>query len=143
MPYTRVMDEQPMAQLIADHMEGGFLENIVDMFRHDPGLYKHVPGLMADERSRVRIGAVALVETLAEAHREAIDEMFPDILPLLSDPNPLVRADVAYLMGIVWPSRALPHLERAAREETMEPVRQVLVETVREIKESARSGGGG
>ena len=50
--------------LIADHMENGFLENIVDMFMHDSSLYKLTGSLIQDERVRVRIGITALMEEL-------------------------------------------------------------------------------
>jgi len=42
-------------RMIADHMENGFLENIIDMFRHDTTLYSLVGELIQDERVRVRL----------------------------------------------------------------------------------------
>jgi len=53
-----------MKKMIADYMENGFIGNIVDMFKHDKTLYLLIGELMSDERSRVRIGTVALVEIL-------------------------------------------------------------------------------
>jgi len=58
--------------MIADYMEKGFLENIIDMFKHDKGLYPLIGELMTDERMRVRLGISALVETLAKEDRNTI-----------------------------------------------------------------------
>ena len=57
-------DAQSLIALIADHMESGFLENIIDMFRHDSGLYPLIGSLIQDERVRVRVGITALMEEL-------------------------------------------------------------------------------
>ena len=51
-------------KMIADYMEGGYLDNIIDMFKHDKSLYEYIGDLMTDERMRVRIGATALMEEL-------------------------------------------------------------------------------
>ncbi len=39
--------DQPLMNLIADHMESGFLENIIDMFRHDKSLYPLIGELIS------------------------------------------------------------------------------------------------
>jgi hypothetical protein len=31
-----------LEKMIADYMEGGLLDNIVDMFKHDKGLYQYI-----------------------------------------------------------------------------------------------------
>jgi HEAT repeat protein len=115
-------------------MEGGFLENIIDMFRHDRGLYSLLDGLMSDERSRVRIGTVALVETLRDEHYEDIVGTIPKLCRLLKDPNPMVRADAAHLLGVIGHRDAVPYLKEAAEDET-EAVRQVIRETIEELND--------
>jgi len=69
--------------MIADYMEKGFLENIIDMFRHDKSLYPLIGDLLNDERMRVRLGVSALVETLAEEDRGHISAAIPGIVDLL------------------------------------------------------------
>jgi HEAT repeat protein len=118
--------------MIADYMEGGFLENIIDMFKHDRSLYSLLHHLMSDERGRVRLGAVALIETLKDEHYEDIVKIIPSIAALLKDPNPTIRADAAYLLGIIGHKDALPYLEEAQKDE-IAPVRQVISEAIEEL----------
>lgn len=39
--------------MITDYMEKGFLENMIDMFRHDKSLYKLIGNLIAEIRQIV------------------------------------------------------------------------------------------
>ncbi len=114
-------------------MENGFLENIIDMFKHDRSLYRFLPGLMSDERQRVRLGMVALVEALIAEHGEEINELVPGIAGLLKSEELTVRADAAYLLGIIGDSSAIVYLKEAEKNETVEPVRQVISETIKEL----------
>jgi len=41
---------EDIKMMIADYMEKGFLENIVDMFKHDRSLSPLIADLMRDER---------------------------------------------------------------------------------------------
>ncbi len=122
-----------MLKLIADHMENGFLDNIVDMFKHDKTLYSHLGDLLGDERSRVRIGTVALVETLHTEDKSNVVAAIPGIAKLLKDPNPTIRGDAAYLLGIIGHKDALLFLEEASSDEN-EAVRETVKEAIEEIK---------
>lgn len=101
---------------MADYMENGFLENIIDMFRHDRSLYGHLAGLMADERGRVRLGAVALIETLKDEHTEEIEGIIPGIASLLKNENPVIRADAVYLLGVIGHRDTIKHLSDALND---------------------------
>jgi HEAT repeat protein len=103
-------EAQDLKKMIADHMEGGYLDNIIDMFKHDESLYECVGYLMTDERMRVRIGATALIETLRK-ESENVRKAVPYILPLLKDENPVTRGDAAYLLGIIGEKDTIPYLE--------------------------------
>lgn len=118
--------------LIADYMERGFLENIIDMFRHDKGLYPLIGELMKDERVRVRLGIAALVETLTEEDPENILGSIPSIAGLLRDQNPVIRGDAAYLLGMIGHPDALPFLVEAAEDGNSE-VREIVRESIEEI----------
>ena len=85
--------DQSLILLIADHMENGFLENIIDMFRHDRGLYLLIGELIQDERVRVRVGITALMEELKKTDAENVSLSVPSLLPLLSHAEPVVRGD--------------------------------------------------
>ena len=73
-----------LAEMIADYMEKGFLENIIDMYKHDSGLYRLIGILIQDERVRVRLGVTALMEDLSRSDRNNIGKSLPFILPPLS-----------------------------------------------------------
>lgn len=103
-----------MKKLLADHMEDGFLENIIDMFRHDSGLFIHLGSLVSDERMRVRLGAVALVETLRDDHPDELRGAILSVAEALKDENPTVRADAAYVLGIIGHRDALSFLKEAS-----------------------------
>jgi HEAT repeat protein len=98
-------------KMLADAMENGLLDNIVDMFKHDKGLYEYVDDLMTDERMRVRIGTTALLECLRKDDPENITKASPCILPLLKDRNPVIRGDAAYALGLIGDKNAIPFLE--------------------------------
>lgn len=125
-----------MLKMIADYMENGFLENIVDMFKHDRGLYPLIGDLLGDERSRVRIGAVALIETLKEEDAEHVASAIPGVAERLKDPNATIRGDAAYLLGIIGHRDALPFLR-----ETLNDDHDLVKESVSEAIEEIENGG--
>jgi len=122
-----------MNKLIADYMENGFLENIADMFTHDKTLYPMIGELLGDERSRVRLGAVALVEMLLEKDIDNVVKAIPGIAEVLKNHSPTLRGDAAYLLGIIGHNDAMPFLTEALNDEN-ELVRQTIKESVEEIK---------
>jgi len=122
-----------MRKLIADYMENGFLDNIIDMFTHDKNLYSMIGELLGDERSRVRLGTVALVEILIEKDKGNIVKAIPGIARVLTNPNPTIRGDAAYLLGIIGHNDAVPFLTGALNDEN-ELVRQTVKESLEEIK---------
>jgi len=122
-----------MKTMIADYMEKGFLENIIDMFKHDKGLYPLIGELMTDERMRVRLGISALVETLAKEDRNTIAAAIPGIADLLRNENPTIRGDAAYLLGIIGQREVIPFLAEAADDDNP-GVRQIVREAIEEIR---------
>ncbi len=128
-----------MLKMIADHMENGFLDNIVDMFKHDKSLYPLIGELLGDERSRVRIGVVALVETLQEEDNEHVITAIPNIAKLLKDSNPTIRGDAAYLLGIIGHKNALKYLNDAVFDHN-ELVRETVLEAIAELEKEEITG---
>jgi len=126
-----------MKKLITDYMENGFLENIIDMLRHDKKLFAFIGDMLEDERSRVRIGAVALVETFVTEDFNSILSAVPGIAKVLKNPNPTIRGDAAYLLGIIGHRDALPFLNEAVNDEH-ELVRETVVEAIETIKGTLR-----
>ena len=123
-----------LVQLIADHMENGFLENIIDMFRHDSSLYQLTGSLIQDERVRVRIGITALMEELKKLDAENISSAVPSLLALLDHAEPFVRGDSANLIGIIGDRNTLSSLEKLLADEN-ENVRLIAKEAIEEINQ--------
>jgi hypothetical protein len=129
-----------MKTMIADYMEKGFLDNIIDVFKHDNSFYAYIGDLMADERIGVRIGISALIETLKVEDPENIPKAISYILPLLKNQNPVSRSDAAYLLGIIGRSDTIPFLEEIVKDEDEdENVRIIAKEAIEEIKSNWQS----
>ena len=91
---------------------------------------------MADERGRVRLGTVALVETLKQSHYQDIAAAVPDIAELLESPNPTIRGDAAYLLGIIGHKNALPFLVDPLNSKNENHlVRETIRESIERIEE--------
>jgi HEAT repeat protein len=126
-------DNFDIKKLIADYMEDGMLDNIVDMFKHDRDLYAYIGELMSDERIMVRIGVSALVETLRKEDSENVSRALPAIIPLLEDQNPMLKGDAAYLLGIIGHKDAIPLLKKSIQDEHA-PVKTIAQEALEEIE---------
>ena len=120
-------------KMIADYMENGLLDNIVDMFKHDTNLYAFIGALLTDERMRVRIGATALIETLKQEDPDNVDKSLPYIIQVLDNQNPLYRGDAAYLLGILANPDALQPLAKILDDEN-ENVRIIAKEAIEDIE---------
>jgi HEAT repeat protein len=129
---------EAMKKMVADYMEGGFLENIVAMFRQDKSLYPLIGDILGDERQRVRIGMIALVETLIDEDYGNLLTAIPGIAEQLYNENPTIRGDAAYLLGIIGHKDALQYLQEI-REEEHELVKEMISESIEAIKQNALS----
>ena len=127
-----------LIKMIADYMEGGFLDNIIAMFRQDGNLYAHVGELLTDERMKVRIGVTALLETLKTEDPENVRKAMPYILPLLQNKNPVIRGDTAYLIGLIGNNEEIPALQKLIGDED-ENVRSIVSEAIQDIQSNHRS----
>lgn len=125
--------EQDLLTLIADHMETGFLENIMDMFKHDPSLYGMVGSLITDDRVRVRLGITALMEEMSNADASNMRGSLPGLVPLLNHPEAVVRGDAAYLLGLIGEASVLPLLEKALSDNNR-AVQDIAREAIGEIR---------
>lgn len=130
---------QDLKSLIADHMEAGFLDNIIDMFRHDSVLYGLVGELIQDERVRVRMGVTAMMEELKTVDGSNISKAVEPLLPLLDHKEDFVRGDAANLLGIAGGNNVIPHLERALLDENP-GVRLIAEEAIGEIRRNLSGG---
>ncbi len=114
-------------------MEKGFLENIIDMFRHDRNLYSLVGELIQDDRVRVRIGVTAMMEELSLRDARSVQGAVSNLLPLLDHDNPVVRGDASNILGIIADESVLPCLEKKLTDNDPN-VRLILSEAIEEIR---------
>ncbi len=127
-------DTESTLKMLAEYMEGGFLDNIIAMFRHDKSYYPYIGVLLGDERMGVRIGTFALVETLMSEDEVNVLLAIPGIAKLLQDPHATIRGDAAHLLGVIGHKDALPYLTAAANDEH-DLVRENVEEAIKEINE--------
>jgi len=121
-----------LTRMVADYMEDGLLENIVIMFSHDRTLFPMVANLLQDERLRVRMGAVALVEALAERDPEGLPTIADAVAPLLHDTSATIRGDAAYSVGLTGTGTHLEGL-RILLDDPFPDVREIAAEAVAAI----------
>ncbi|RJQ43065.1 MAG: HEAT repeat domain-containing protein [Nitrospiraceae bacterium] len=126
-----------MNKFISDYMENGFLDNIIDLFKQDKSLFPVIGDMLKDERSRVRLGAVALVETLMKDDFHTVVKAIPSIADALKNENPTIRGDAAYLLGIIGHRDALPFLLKSDDENEL--VREAVAEAVEAIQSGDKS----
>lgn len=126
-----------LKKMIADYMENGLLDNIIDMYKHDKSLYEYIGYLMSDERMRVRIGATALIETMKDEDPENVSKALPSILPLLNTQDPVTRGDIAYLLGVIGDKDTIPYLNELLNDEDMN-VRTIAQEAIGDIQKGSR-----
>lgn len=126
------MDKE-FRDMVLDYMEKGFLDNIIDMMRHDENLFPLIVEMIRDERMRVRLGATALTEELVKTDRESLVRLIPDIGRLMQDDNPVVRGDGAYLLGIIGDGSALPFL-REVGDDTDPNVSEIARDAIKDIE---------
>jgi hypothetical protein len=128
----QISPQTDLQQMIADYMENGFLDNIIDMFRHDSSLYDLIGTLIQDERIRVRIGITALMEELKRLDPANIIRAQKNLLPLLAHTDAVVRGDAANLIGIVGNKGSLTLLEQCLLD-THEGVRLIAEEAIAQL----------
>ncbi len=129
----QISPQSDLQQMIADYMENGFLDNIIDMFRHDSSLYDLIGTLIQDERVRVRIGITALMEELKRLDPANIICAKKNLLPLLAHTDAVVRGDAANLIGIIGDRESLPFLEPCLLD-THEGVRIIAQEAIAQMR---------
>ncbi|MDH4162729.1 MAG: HEAT repeat domain-containing protein [Nitrospirota bacterium] len=106
------MNDAEMQAMLIEYMGKGFLENIVALFKQEPGLMRFIPALIADEQVVVRLGATALVEELAGGFRLQLRTAVPGLVSLLEHENPTIRGDAVNLLGIIGDPSAREALRR-------------------------------
>ncbi len=125
------MERDELREMIIDYMGKGFLDNIIDMFRHDTSLIEFIPSMIKSENLRVRIGTAALIEELKEEFREELKKIIPPLIDMLGDDNPENRGDAVYILGLLKDKEAIEHIKKLCNDPDPQ-VRDVVKETLLE-----------
>jgi len=101
--------DQSLAEVIADFLELGHLDNIIAMFRQDPSCLLLSGVLIGDERFKVRMGVAVLFEELVGMLPVSIlDAALPSLaLAMRPQQAPYVRGDAATVLATIGSAGAL------------------------------------
>lgn len=103
----RLNPDTDLTPMLADGLADGLLENVLALLRQEPHQAPLLAGLVADERVRVRMGAVAAVEALREEANGGLIALADALVPHLTAGGATLRGDAVYLLGLVGVPRHL------------------------------------
>jgi hypothetical protein len=129
-----IMDKKEQAELtkvIADFLELGHVENIMAMFKQDPGLYALSGELLRDERFRVRMGMAVLFEEMQVLRPQEAALAIPALLPLLGEETAWIRGEAVNLLGIIGTPESLAHLKPLAGDPEPQ-IREMVADILKE-----------
>jgi hypothetical protein len=130
--WRTILNNKELHAMMADYMDKGFLENIMDMLKHDRSLFSVLPAMISDERMGVRIGVVALAEAMREKYPEELRAQIPAVAAHMDNENPTIRGDAVYLLSAIAHPDALPFLE--GHEDNHPGVQEMIEDTIEELK---------
>jgi HEAT repeat protein len=128
-------DEKEFTKLIADDLEGGALEKVMELFRYNKTLYLIVGNLLRDERMKVRLGANMLIDELREEKPDDVRLALPGVLSLLADQNPTIRGDAADMLGMIGSVEHIDLLQELLKEDNHQIV-EIATDAIDSINES-------
>jgi HEAT repeat protein len=102
----QVSDDE-LKKVIADFLEMGHVDNIVAMFRRDPGCYAWTGEILDDERFSVRLGVSVLFEELKALQPERLALAVPSLARLLDNTSALMRGEALGVLGIIGGEEAI------------------------------------
>lgn len=127
---TDIPDKE-LQKVIADFLEMGHVENIVAMFRRDPGYYRWTGHILRDERFAVRIGVSVLFEELRKIQPDKVALAIPSLVKLFSDDDPTIRGEAIGVLAIIGTPeahRAIVTMQDDPSPQVREMVQLVLEE---------------
>ncbi len=126
-------DGQGFEEMLFDYLDNGYLENIVTFFEHEQKELPLIAKMLKDERLRVRVGAIAILESLKEKHPEKLKELSPLIVELLNSDERNIRGDAAYALEIIADPSTKQALEDAFEREEDEQVKEFIADALRSL----------
>jgi len=128
-------DEKEFTKLIAEDLESGALEKVIELFRFNKTLYLIVGNLIRDERMKVRLGANMMMDRLQEVRPDDVELALPRLLPLLSDENPTIRGDAADIIGIIGTPDHIQFLEPLLQDHNHQVI-EIATDAIATIREN-------
>ena len=119
----QVSDDE-LKKVIADFLEMGHVDNIVAMFRRDPGCYAWTGEILDDERFSVRLGVSVLFEELKALQPEMLTLAVPSLARLLDNSSALLRGEAIGVLGIIGGDEAID-LARGMLDDPSPQVREM------------------
>ena len=105
------MADEEFRQMVIDYMDKGFLENIISLVKQDDSLYSLIPVMLGNEKLRVRLGTMSLIEELIDWKPGKLSELVPAIGILLKNESPVIRGDAIQALEIIGDPKAIPMLK--------------------------------
>ncbi len=125
------VSDTELKKVIADFLEMGHVDNIVEMFKRDTLYYVWAGELLDDERFGVRLGMTVLFEELKRLCPDDVERAIPSLAALLLSSPAHVRGEAVTILGIIGTAEALQHVEEALKDvspQVREVARDVLEE---------------
>ncbi|GAB6182848.1 HEAT repeat domain-containing protein [Thermodesulfovibrio hydrogeniphilus] len=120
--------------MLFDYLDNGYLENIITFFEHEPNEMRLIPKMLQDERIRIRVGALAIIESLKEKYPDRLKDIVPLILNiLLKAKEKNIRGDAAYALEIIADPSTKKALEEALSQEEDEQVREFIQDAINKL----------
>lgn len=123
------------SQYIEHLLERGKLAKAIEWIEQSNVSLKAVIPILADPDAKmnVRLGIGAILEHFED--RQAIREIAPELIALLSDAHPAVRTDVCHYLSLTHASDAIAALKMMLDDDD-EQVRQVARESIEVLEDS-------
>ncbi|HQD36045.1 MAG TPA: HEAT repeat domain-containing protein [Thermodesulfovibrio thiophilus] len=125
---------QAFEEMLFDYLDNGYLENIITFFEHDPEQIYLIPKMIKDERIRIKVGAIAIIEEIKEKNPEVLKKIVPSLIDLLESSEKNIRGDAAYALEIIADPDSRDALLEALNKEQDPQVREFIEDALKSIK---------
>ena len=137
----RALRERDPAQLSAESLlrmlKDGQADRLAAMMVECARVFPEFQRLIDHPEWSVRLGAVVVMEELAEANRELARQSLEPVWERFAQLNDSVKGDVIYLSGLVGSPAWIPRIEALLREDVSEEMREVVTEALESLRCSA------
>ncbi|MHC1744371.1 MAG: thioredoxin family protein [Syntrophobacteraceae bacterium] len=138
---SRALRERDPAQLSAESLKrmlkDGQAGRLAAMILECGRVFPEFQRLLDHPEWSVRLGAVVVMEDLAEENRELARRSLEPVWERFEQLDRSVRGDVVYLSGLVGTPEWVPRIEALLREDLNEEMREVVTEALESLRHPA------